>query len=133
MLFRSEMFRVLKPGGFAFVRTPAFEWLRSSHDADLDTYHRFTVPELSSMLQAAGLEIRLSTYANALLFPVVLLRRGLKHLGIGGGSDVKPLPTALGWVNPLFRTILGLEAPLLRAGVRFPFGLSAIVYARKPS
>src|SRR5262245_4624230 len=42
----AEMHRVLKPGGLLFVRVPAFEWLRSSHDADLHTFHRFTLPEL---------------------------------------------------------------------------------------
>src|SRR6476469_8711359 len=26
-----EMFRVLRPGGFMFVRVPAFRWMRSSH------------------------------------------------------------------------------------------------------
>src|SRR5262249_46303131 len=99
----TEMYRVLKPGGVLFVRTPAFEWLRSSHDADLHTQHRFTLPELQQLLTRAGFKVRFATYANAFLFPIVVLRRFLKRFGIGGGTDVKPLPKALAWIDPIFR------------------------------
>jgi len=128
-----EMYRVLKPGGFLFARVPAFEWLRSSHDEDLHTMHRYACNELREKLKEAGFEVRLATYANTFLFPVVLLRRLLKHLGIGQGSDVKPLPTGLAWMDPVFRRILGTEARVVGSGWRFPFGLSVICYARKPS
>jgi SAM-dependent methyltransferase len=128
-----EMYRVLKPGGLLYARVPAFEWLRSSHDEDLHTMHRYACPELRSKLQEAGFDVRLATYANTFLFPVVLLRRFLKRLGIGQGSDVKPLPMALAWLDPVFRGILGAEARVLGSGGRLPFGLSVICYARKPS
>lgn len=127
-----EMYRVLKPGGFLYVRVPAFEWLRSSHDEDIHTMHRYACPELRDKLKEAGFEVRLATYANTFLFPVVLLRRFLKHLGIGQGSDVKPLPTGLAWLDPVFRGILGAEARVVGSGGRLPFGVSVICYARKP-
>ena len=126
-----EMYRVLKPGGGLFVRVAAFEWLRSSHDEELHTIHRYTSPELREKLQNAGFQVRLATYANSLLFPVILLRRSLKSVGIGRGTDVKPMPAALGWLDPIFRNILGAEARILGAGQRLPFGLSVICYARK--
>jgi SAM-dependent methyltransferase len=126
-----EMHRVLKPGGYLFARVPAFEWLRSSHDQDLRTHHRYSCPELREKLEAAGFEIRLASYANSLLFPVVLLRRSLKRFGVGKGTDVKPLPAALAWLDPIFRRVLGAEAGLLSSGKRLPFGLSVICYARK--
>jgi len=127
-----EMHRVLKPGGYLFARTPAFEWLRSSHDQDLHTVHRYNCPELRGRLEAAGFDVRLATYANAFLFPVVLLRRSLKGLGVGRGTDVKPLPAGLGWLDPVFRGVLGAEARVLSSGKRLPFGLSVICYARRP-
>jgi SAM-dependent methyltransferase len=126
-----ELFRVLKPGGFLLLRLPAFDWLRSSHDADIGTLHRYTIAEMEKQLTAAGFTIRRSTYANCLLFPVVVFRRFLKHLGIGGGTDTKPLPTGLQWLDPVFRMVLGLEAGLIQRNVRLPFGLSAICYAEK--
>ena len=72
-----------------------------------------------------------ATYANSLLFPVVALSRFLKRIGIGGGTDTKPLPAALQWLDPIFRTVLGIEARLIGWNVRLPFGLSAICYAEK--
>jgi len=126
-----EMYRVLKPGGKLFIRVPAFEWMRSSHDEQLRTVHRYSRPELRAMLEQAGFKIRLATYANTLLFPVVLARRSLKAFGIGRGTDVKPLPSGLGWIDPLFRSLLAAEGAMLSRKLAFPFGLSVICYAEK--
>lgn len=126
-----EMFRVLKPGGFLFMRVAAFEWLRSSHDEELNTFHRYSCPELRAKLESAGFEVRMSTYANAFLFPVAVARRLMKRAGIGKGTDVKPMPPAIAWLDPVFRRVLRTEAGILNY-TRLPFGLSAICYARKP-
>ena len=126
-----ELYRVLKPGGSLLLRLPAFDWLRSSHDTDIGTLHRYTLGEIEEKVRLAGFQIRKSTYANSLLFPVVALSRFLKRIGIGGGTDTKPLPAALQWLDPIFRTVLGIEARLIGWNVRLPFGLSAICYAEK--
>lgn len=128
----TEMHRVLKPRGALFIRVPAFEWLRSSHDEDLHTFHRFTRCELVDKLSRAGFDVRWSSYANGFLFPVIVLRRLLKHIGIGRGTDVRPLPSGLGWLDPIFRGLLLKEAEIFKSGKRLPFGLSVICYAKKP-
>jgi SAM-dependent methyltransferase len=128
----AEMARVLKPGGLLFVRVPAFEWLRSSHDEDLHTAHRFSLGELRKALLASGLVMKFSTYANCFLFPAVLARRLLKRVGIGAGIDVKPLPAGLGWVDPVFGSVLACETAFFRSNFSLPFGLSAVCYAQKP-
>jgi len=126
-----ELYRVLKPGGYLLLRLPACEWLKSSHDADIGTLRRFTLGEMERKLRVAGFEVRRSTYANTLLFPVVAVRRLLKHIGIGSGTDTKPLPAGLGWLDTVFRGVMNLEAGLIRRNVRLPFGLSAICLAQK--
>lgn len=65
-----EMYRVLKPGGFLFARTAAYEWLRSSHDEELHTMHRFTLGELQEKLIRTGFKVHHATYANTFLFPL---------------------------------------------------------------
>jgi SAM-dependent methyltransferase len=130
-----EMFRVLKPGGIAFVRGAAYEWMKSGHDDALGTARRYDLNELREKLKRAGFEILRETYANSLLFPAVAVRRLLlKRLGLAdGGSDVKPLPPRLEWLNRLLTGVLLWEARRLRnPRTRLPAGLSAICIARKP-
>ena len=126
-----EMRRVLKPGGHLFVRVPAFMWLWSSHDDELQVRYRYTRDELAKRLQQCGFAVEWTSYANGFLFPVILARRSLKRVGIGGGTDVKPLPKGLGWLGEVFRAILSREALWFKSGKRLPFGLSLICYARK--
>lgn len=127
-----EFLRVLKPGGFVFIRVPAFMWLWSSHDDELQVRYRYTREELAKTMTSAGFKVEWTSYANGFLFPVILARRFLKRLGIGKGSDVRPLPRGLGWMDSLFRKILAAEASWFQSGKRLPFGLSLICYARKP-
>jgi SAM-dependent methyltransferase len=126
-----EMHRILKPGGHLFVRAAAFEWLRSSHDEELHTVHRFTRDEMTSKLRRAGFEVEWNSYTNGLLFPIILVRRFLKRFGIGGGTDVRPLPPGLGWLDSIFRRVLFAEARWFKRGGRLPVGLSVVCYARK--
>ena len=126
-----ELHRVLKPGGHLFIRVPAFMWLWSSHDDELQVRYRYTRGELAERLEQCGFTVEWTSYANGFLFPVILARRFLKRVGIGGGADVKPLPKGLGWLDGAFRRILSREALWFKSGKRLPFGLSLICYARK--
>lgn len=130
-----EMFRVLRPGGVAFVRVAAYEWMKSGHDAALNTQRRYSLGELKAKMERAGFSVRRSTYANSVLLPVAALRRLLlKRLGLAdAGSDVKPLPSSLRWLNGLLTGVLRSEARLLKSTrTGLPFGLSAICVAEKP-
>ncbi len=126
-----EMIRVLKPGAHCFIRVPAFMWLWSSHDEDLQARYRYTRDELQKRLEHCGFTVEWTSYANGFLFPVILGRRLLKHAGIAAGSDVKPLPRGLGWLDGVFKAVLSREAQWFKSGHRLPFGLSLICYARK--
>src|SRR5262245_20876914 len=77
-----EIHRVLKPGGGFLVRLPAFNWMRSSHDEELSTLHRYTRSEVQRMLSLVGFEPHFTSYANTLLFPVVVVHRALKKIGV---------------------------------------------------
>jgi SAM-dependent methyltransferase len=126
-----ELYRILKPGGSLFLRVPAFMWLWSSHDEALKVQYRYTRRELEEKLFNAGYSMEWTGYANSLLFPIILLRRFLKHFGIAKGSDVKPLPLGLKWLDGIFRRALESEVVFFRRGIHLPFGLSLICHAKK--
>jgi SAM-dependent methyltransferase len=126
----AEFARVLRPGGILYVQLPAFEQLRSHHDAAVHTGHRYTKDELRRLLRGAGLRVRRLTYANALLFPAAaawrMAHRPEKPEDVER-SDVRPVPSLL---NAALRTALALEAPVIRHR-DLPFGLSVIGVAEK--
>ncbi|TPW11104.1 MAG: type 11 methyltransferase [Acidimicrobiaceae bacterium] len=131
----AEMYRVLRPGGVAFVRGAAYEWMRSGHDEALHTQRRYSLHQLSERSRRAGFEVVRATYANTVLFPVAAVRRlVLMRVGVASAdSDVKPMPRGLRWINRPFTWMLQFEALLLkRRWARLPFGLSVIVVLRKP-
>ena len=83
----------------------------------------------------AGFRARRATYANTLLFPVAAFRRlVLKRVGLAdSGSDVKPLPPSLAWLNRALTEALYAEARLLkRPHAKLPAGLSTVCVAEKP-
>lgn len=129
-----ETHRVLRTGGIAFIRVPAYEWMRSGHDLALATQRRYTLDTLLQRVRKAGLKPLRATYANTLLLPAALFRRlVLKRIGLAdSGSDVKPLPRQLGWLNRAMAEALYAEARWLenpRAKLRA--GLSCLCVAEK--
>ena len=123
----AEFFRVLKNGGTLFIREPAYEWMRGSHDKVVATKHRFTRTRLKDLLVSQGFKIKRATYANSLLFPAAMPHRFLSRLKGGDESDVKPVHPLM---NKTFAAALKLEARLL-SRLSFPFGLSVIILAEK--
>jgi ubiquinone/menaquinone biosynthesis C-methylase UbiE len=130
-----EMYRVARPEGIVFARVAAYNWMRSGHDEALGTQRRYTLSELSGKLEDVGFEILRATYANSFLLPVAAVRRLLlKRIGLSDkGSDVKPLPENLDWLNRTLKSVLLKEAKILsRSKAKLPIGLSAICVAKKP-
>jgi ubiquinone/menaquinone biosynthesis C-methylase UbiE len=129
-----EIYRVLHLGGIAFVRVPAYQWMKSGHDQALNSQRRYSLGELALKMEGAGFKILRKTYANSLLLPVAAFRRlVLKRLGLAErGSDVKPLAPQMQWLNATLIRALQTEARWLRQPHKqLPAGLSAICIAEK--
>lgn len=130
-----EAWRVLKPGGIVFARAAAYHWMRSGHDEAMESHRRYQLSELGAKMEKAGFRLLRSTYANSVLLPLAIVHRLLlKPLGLANrGSDVKPLPAHLHWLNHSLAQALYWEANYLRvARHKLPAGLSAICVAQKP-
>lgn len=126
-----EAARVLRPGGWALIRVPAFDALLSAHDAAVHTRERYRLASLKERVSAAGLVVERATYANTLLFPIAAISRMIRRPSHGPGepsSDVRP---ASGTAQAIGSLALRLEALALERA-SLPFGLSAIVLATRP-
>ena len=121
-----EMSRCLAPGGVLILNLPAYDWMMSYHDHQVQTARRYNRNELLALVAASGLETRRITYWNSFLFPVMVLRR--KLLPASGASDVTSYPS---WLNRIFRGMLSLERRLIAAGIGLPFGGSLLSIAVK--
>ncbi len=116
-----EFARVLIPGGRVLLRVPAFDWLRGIHDVKVSTGHRYTRKELSEKMSKCGLTPLIMSYANTLLFPLVLAKRFFdRWLAFQKESDIS---IRTGFLDKCFETCLVLESRLI-AKHSLPFGVS---------
>ena len=129
----AEFYRVLRPGGIAFIRVAAYQWMRSGHDDAIAVQRRYDLDELTAHFRRAGFIIRKASYANTLLFPVAAIKRLIftPKGRADAESEVKPWPNSLAWMNGLLSVPLKIEALALKR-VDLPFGLSAICIGEKP-
>lgn len=121
-----EFRRVLRPGGLALVRVPAFDWLRGAHDVLIHTQRRLSLRELGERMADAGIEPIYSSYFNTLLFPLAVAKRTVDRFLPSTPADLDIPPEA---INRAFEAFLALESGV--AGwVGLPIGLSSVVLGR---
>ena len=130
----AEMYRLLKPGGYALVNVAAMDMLRGDHSVLSREVRRYSRGELRVRMEQAGFVIRRLTYTNATLVPPLAIarllqrRRGLRRESEADAEiAVPPAP-----INALMTAVMRLEALWLRA-FDAPFGSSLLCLARKPS
>jgi SAM-dependent methyltransferase len=120
-LAAAEVARVLQPGGTALIAVPCDMALWSAHDDAVGHVRRYSRPELSSLMEKAGLTIEAIWSWNVLLRPAVALRRKSS-----AGSD-------LGEVSPLVNGALTAVVVAERyLPVRSWPGVSLMLRARRP-
>jgi len=124
----TEIRRVLRPGGYALLFVPAFNFLWGVQDDISHHRRRYTLRELKRIVEQAGLTIDRATYANITFFaPILLGRLIMRATGFRPASENN---LTVGALNGLLGRILGAEGSILRH-TNLPFGVSAICIARR--
>ncbi len=130
-----EMYRLLRPGGYALINVAAMESLRGDHSVLSREVRRYSRDLLCSRVRSAGFAVERLTYAFASLYaPMWLARAWQRRRGLRREDDraaqheiaVPPAP-----LNAVLTALVRLEAAWLRR-LDLPFGSSLICLARKP-
>jgi len=122
-----EFHRCLAPGGIVIIQVPAYMWLWSYHDVQCHTAHRFTRRELEILLRTNGFKPIFGTYWNAMLLPLLTIRR--KALPVShADTDVRKYPALL---DRIFSAAVSLDCKMIRRGLTLSFGSSVLVVAEK--
>jgi SAM-dependent methyltransferase len=128
-----EMYRLLRPGGYALINVAAMKMLRGDHSVLGREAQRFSRAGLRDLVAGAGFAIVRLTYTNATLFLPMAVVRGAQRLrGLpaeaAAQTDISVPPAP---INAALSAVLRLESIWLR---RFnePFGSSLLCLARKP-
>lgn len=124
-------YRLLKPGGVALVTVPAGMALWSDWDVSLHHHRRYHRDQLAALFPDGEWELVHVNYTNVPVFPFVWIIRRLRARFASNGASVSTrsedrVPPA--WLNRLLRW--SFVAPAFWR-VRFPFGVSLLLVARK--
>src|SRR5216683_1919781 len=121
----AEMYRLLKPGGFAIVNVAAMNALRGDHSVLSHEVRRYNRQDLRGRLEAAGFTVVRLTYTNATLFaPMAVARLMQRRRGLRNESEaqheisVPPEP-----LNAAMSVLMWAESLWLRV-FNAPFGSS---------
>jgi SAM-dependent methyltransferase len=118
----------LAPGGTLLVTVPQHQWMWSGHDVANHHVRRYAKGQLASIVAASGLQLKLLTSFNSLLFPLAVAQRlAAKVSGREGRQDDDLAPP----VNALFRAVFSLERYMV-GRMPMPPGLSLLALAFRP-
>ena len=126
-----ECARIIKPGGYFLLRVPANDWLRGHHDERVHTARRYSHTQVTQLCVQAGLEVKVLSYANTVLFPVAALQR-MRERGNDQHDAQSDLTAPSPLVDIIGRVALTVESWLLAIGVRMPYGVSLVCLAQRP-
>jgi SAM-dependent methyltransferase len=122
-----EFARVLRPGGVVVINVAAYRWMWSYHDKTCETHHRYRKSELLKMVRDCGLRPLQASYANMILFPLIIARRKL-FPPRSATSDVQTYSPA---IDIFCGAMAGLEHAWLKRGCSLPTGCSVFLAASK--
>jgi SAM-dependent methyltransferase len=120
----------LRDGGHLVVTVPAVPWLWSEHDVSHHHRRRYTAPVLRSLMETTGFKIRLLTYYNFILFPLIAGVRIAQRMLPMNGSRPSDLRAHNATINRLLLRVFSSERHVIDRW-NIPIGTSLLLAATK--
>jgi len=125
----ASMTSALKPGGIVMATVPQHPFLFGPADVSAKHKRRYTRAGLVAQVERAGLRVECATSFVTFLFPAMALVRLLSKWR--GGDYDSADEFKIGPLNGVFATIMDIERWTIQHGMRWPFGGSLLMIARK--
>jgi SAM-dependent methyltransferase len=131
----AEMKRVCRKDGILFVTVPASPLLWSEHDEINHHFRRYRMQELKALFK--GCDVLLGTGFNSVLFAPIAVHRVVRRLADRlSQSRNRPLQSDFSrsqfpMVDGLLETLFRSESLWLSRGIGLPWGVSAMIIARR--
>ncbi len=124
--------RVLKSDGLLLVTEPAFPALAREVDIADMAARRYRLKSFVDLLRAADFEVLFASYFTSFGAPIIFAMKAFKALApkrqhAKQPPDLRPLPPL---VNAALYGLARVDAALVRASFRMPFGTTIICVAR---
>jgi SAM-dependent methyltransferase len=120
---------LLNPGGTLIITVPQHPFLWGVEDEYGQHFRRYAKRELIEKVCAAGFEMTHVTSFVSFLFPLMAASRLLPPSL--DRRDPEKMFTVAPALNALFESVFNVEIGLISRGVKFPFGGSLLLVAKK--
>ena len=125
----ASMVTALRPGGVLMLTVPQHPFLFGPADVYAKHERRYTASGLTAQVRQLGLTVECVTSFVSILFPLMAAARLLAKWR-GGTYDISD-EFKIGPLNSVFGWVMDIERWTIRHGMRWPFGGSLLVVARK--
>ncbi len=122
----TNIYNMLKPGGYAIITVPAFQFLWSQHDVNNMHFRRYCLDDLKRMISLVPLKINYISYYNFFLFHIAVIVRLVKKLFNLDKTSNLELTTPPSFINRLLYRTFYSESKYINKGKKFPYGLSLV-------
>lgn len=127
--------QLLYPDGIFILTLPTYPFLYGRHDILWGGKKRYSRKDIIPQLEEKGFSILQSGYFNSLLLPFALFKRISErkktNAKLFASQPVEFEFSFNYFLNVIFTKVFLLEAALSRMNIRFPFGLSLLIIAKK--